>query len=278
MDLSIIIAHFDPGKHPNCFESFQKTLQSISDQKDSFNIEVIVSDDGSQSNSQISTLKTGKIEWNDRTIFDLSNKPLHDFLEKNNTPNSNISHWLYLPKDKHCMSKARLWNVAASLAKSEHLFFLDDDNYFISDNSIETIINLFNDYSVIFGQIQDSNGRFRLFESKRVQGTTFGIKKSILNEIGGFGEWTEQISCGIDSDLWYKLYKHHQLKNYKACFTDSIQTIDSCSKRWRPFIGTFFRNRKSVKKFKQEHGCKDYRKSKYNSSRLKHLWLENLVE
>jgi hypothetical protein len=189
-----------------------------------------------------------------------------------------ISHWLYLPKDKKCMSKARLWNVASSIAKSENLFFLDDDNFFISDNSIDNIFILFNDYDVFFGQIQESNGKLRKFESKRVQGTTFGVKKELLNKIKGFGEWTEQISCGIDSDVWFKLYSQYQKQKFKACFTDSIRTLDSCSKRWRPFISTFFRNRRAVKYFNQEHGCQNYKNPKYNPSRIKKLWMENLME
>ena len=44
------------------------------------------------------------------------------------------------------------------LSNSNYLCFLDDDNYFISDNSIENIINLFKNYSLIIGLIKDNNG------------------------------------------------------------------------------------------------------------------------
>ena len=241
MDLSLIIAHYNPGNNPACVSSFRKTLQEIKYQRENFNIEVIICDDGSKDNEDILSYNPQVINRNGRDIFDLSTSILDNWLKKNNYDYSEISHWLFLPKDKICMSKARLWNTAIELSKSENLFFLDDDNYFISMNSISTILELFDKYEVVFGQIQDKSGRFRNFESNRVQGTTFGIKKSVINDINGFGEWTEKTSCGIDSDLWLKLYNHFKNNNeFKACFTNSIQTIDSFSKRWKPFINTFF--------------------------------------
>ena len=70
--------------------------------------------------------------------------------------------------------------MAAIQSTSNNLFFLDDDNYFISDNTIETIFNLLKEYYLVFGQIQDSIGHFRPYSSRRVLGTTFGVKKETL--------------------------------------------------------------------------------------------------
>ena len=42
MDLSIIIAHYDPGNHPLCLKSFHKTLNQIESQKGNYKIEVII--------------------------------------------------------------------------------------------------------------------------------------------------------------------------------------------------------------------------------------------
>ena len=50
MDLSIIIAHYDPGNHLDCLNSFQKTLTEILAQKAEYSIEIIIADDGSVSN------------------------------------------------------------------------------------------------------------------------------------------------------------------------------------------------------------------------------------
>ena len=59
------------------------------------------------------------------------------------------------------MSKARVVNQAVELSSSDYLCFLDDDNYLISNNSIENIINLFKNYNLIIGQIKDNNGKYR---------------------------------------------------------------------------------------------------------------------
>ena len=275
MDLSIIIAHYDPGNHPNCVASFKKTLESISSQKNDYNIEIIIADDGSINNNTIQILQTQTILQNGRHVHLLENSLLNEFLESRSMNESQISKWLYLPKDIPCMAKARLLNVATSIAKSENLFFLDDDNYFISEESIDKIINLLKKYTLIFGQIQDSNGHLRTYSSNRVQGTTFGIKKNTLIASGGFGEWTEEVSSGVDSDLWWKLYTyfiaHPELK---AAYTTSIQTIDSCSKRWKPHIKQFFRHLAVKKLFNKIHGCSNYRSSRKNPSRIKSNWLK----
>ena len=187
-----------------------------------------------------------------------------------------ISKWIYIPKTKLCMSKARLLNYATKLSKSENLLFLDDDNYFISENSLQKLLYLFSEYELIFGQIKDRSGKLRNFSSNRVQGTTIGIKKGTLELAGGFGSWTEQISCGIDSDLWIKLYKYHKLKTIRACYTNQIQTYDSCSKRWKPYT-KLFKDFIVRKKFKEIYGIKNYKNVKHNPSRNKSLWIKNLI-
>ena len=279
LDLSIIIAHFDPGNHPNCATSFKKTLENISNQNENYNIEIIIADDGSPSNKTIQTMQTPTILQNGRQVHLLENSPLNEFLESRSMNGFKISKWLYLPKDIQCMSKARLLNVATSIAKSENLFILDDDNYFISNQSIDKIMTLLKKYTLIFGQIQDSNGHLRAYSSHRVQGTTFGIKKDILIASGGFGEWTEKVSSGVDSDLWWKLYTYFNAHpELKGAYSSSIQTIDSCSKRWKPHIKQFFRHLAVKKMFYKIHGCSNYRSAKKNPSRLKNLWLKNLSE
>ena len=176
------------------------------------------------------------------------------------------------------MSKAKLWNYATQYTKSKYLFFLDDDNYFISNNSIDNIIKLFSNYDIIFGQIKDSNNKLRYYNSSRVQGTTIGLKKSIIEKIGGFGEWTEKVSCGIDSDLWWKLYHYFQKYHHlQACYTSDIQTLDSCSKRWKTHIKTFFRNYALKKLFEERNGCSNYRSINTNPSRRKFNWIIDLT-
>ena len=278
MDLSIIIAHYDPGNHPSCIESFHNTLKQIELQKEDYEIEVIIADDGSVTHQNIQSLGSPLRDLDEKIIYQLKGKNLSNWKNENDFNYSSITHWLYLPKIKPMMSKARIGNAAVAITCSENLFFLDDDNYFISENTITTIIKLLKKYQLVFGQIQDNNGKLRSYSSNRVQGTTFGIVKHQIEEAGLFGEWTEKVSCGIDSDLWYKLYQHFQNNNHlQACYTSDIQTLDSCSKRWKAHINTFFRNYALKKRFKAIHGCSNYRSINHNPSRSKASWIIDLT-
>ena len=97
-------------------------------------------------------------------------------------------------------------------------------------------------------------------------------------EAGLFGIWTEKVSCGIDIDLWWKLYHYFQKHLYlKACFTSDIQTLDSCSKRWKAHINTIFRNYALKKLFNEIHGCKNCSSVSKNPSRNKSIWIEDLT-
>lgn len=275
--LSIIIAHYLPNTLGS-INPLIKTLSIINQQKENFNIEVIVADDGSKYSKQIITNHSRLIEINNshRKLYCLEDNKLNQFLEKLDISKNLIDKWIYLPKDKPCMSKAKVINYSVKLSSSENLLFLDDDNYFVSQKSISNLLNLFNTYDFIIGQIIDNNNRKRLYKSNRVQGTTIAIKKDIFNSIKGFGEWTEEYSCGIDSDFWLKLYSYYIKNQFNACYTDQISTYDSFSKRWGKYT-KIFGDFKLKKAFKKLYGCKNYKNKKHNLSRNKKLWIKNLV-
>ena len=278
MDLSIIIAHYNPGNLPDCLNSFHKTLTEISAQKVDYEIEIIIADDGSVTHQDIQYLGSPITDQDERTIYQLEGNALATWKRENDFNYSSISHWLYLPKIEPMMSKARISNIAIAKTSSENLLFLDDDNYFISENTIDSIIKLFQKYQLVIGQIKDNNGRLRPYSSSRVQGTTFGVKKETIIEAGSFGKWTEAVSSGVDSDIWWKLYYYFEKNSHlKACYTSKIQTLDSCSKRWRPHIKQFFRHRAVKKLFHQIHGCTNYRSVSMNPSRDKSNWMDNLT-
>ena len=276
MDLSIIIAHYNPGENNSYLNSFYKTLQKIEEQKEKYKVEIIIADDGSLTHKNIINSGTLKYDKDQRAYYHLQGRQLNQWKENNNFYYNSIKHWIYLPKIKPMMSKARIGNISTNIANSKNLFFLDDDNYFLSNNTIHTIISLLKKYSLVIGQIQDNNGRLRHYSSYRVQGTTFAIHKNHFINAGQFGEWTENVSCGVDSDLWWKLYNYFIDKKLKACYTKEIQTIDSCSKRWKSHIKTIFRNQAVKKLFNQIYGCPNYRAKSYNPSRDKKKWLINL--
>jgi len=278
--LSIIIAHYYPNV-TNYDNPLFKTLDTIDkDYNKNKNLEVIIADDGSHYSKSIIDDYSIKIDIpNDiRDIYVIEDKKLNSFLDKISLNYPFIKKWVYLPKLIKCMAKSRVLNHASKLSDNNQLLFLDDDNYFISDNSTDNVLILFNEYDFIVGQIKDNNGRLRQFSSHRVQGTTIAIKKDILLSIGGFGEWTEEFSCGIDSDLWIKIYNYfNEHKTLKSCYTSKISTYDSHSKRWGKFT-KIFKERNIRKKFKELYSCKNYKKSYYNPSRKKELWIENLID
>ena len=278
-DLSIIIAHYLPSDNAR-LNPLIKTLESINSQKNNYNIEIIIADDGSDyANDIINNFSKKKsIKDDKRDIYVLNNNKLNLWLKNKNINPSLISNWVYIPKYINCMSKARVVNQAVKLSNSDYLCFLDDDNYLISDNSIENIINLFKNYNLIIGQVKDNNREFRFYSSHRVQGTTIAVKKNIIENIDGFGEWTEEFSCGVDSDLWIKLFTYfNEDKNLKACYTNQFSTYDSYSKRWKKYT-KIFKEIKLRKKFNELYNCKNYKNYKYNLSRQKKLWIENLID
>jgi len=274
--LSIIISHYvsDINKNP-----LFKTIESIVNQAKNMAIEIIIADDGSQYSKKIINNYSEKKEIlnDERFFYILEKEELNLFLTENNIENKLITKWVYLPKLFKCMSKARVANQAVKLSESNLLLFLDDDNYLISDDSITNILSLFNKYDFIVGQVQDQNEKLRTYNSSRVQGTTLGIKKEIFNIIQGFSTWTENYSCGVDSDFWIKLFRYHgKNAEFKACYTNTIMTCDSYSKRWKKYT-KFLKEIRLKYKFYKLYGCKNYKNKKYNLSRNKKIWIDNLI-
>ena len=275
--LSIIIAHYAPESGGDCDGVLQRTIEQIIRQQDAAQCEVLIADDGSPAHRAITQRAQGTPVSDGRLLYTLSGDALTAWCAENGIDDALISQWLYLPKTRPpAMSKARLWNLATGKAAASRLLFLDDDNLFIGDKNITNLLALSGSYQVIFGQVADRSGRYRSFQSQRVQGTTFMLTKEIYQRMGGFGEWTEATSSGIDSDLWWKLYREYQSgRSFRACYTSEVRTEDTCSKRWAAWTG-WFRRRAVIKAFKREHGCRNYRKAKFNPSRIKANWMENL--
>ena len=90
MDLSIIIAHYNPGNHPTCLDAFHKTISTINHLN--FSIEIIIADDGSITNKNIPMLAKSKINQNDKNIFHLHGKSLEIWKKENNFDYPMIKH------------------------------------------------------------------------------------------------------------------------------------------------------------------------------------------
>ena len=274
--ITIIISHYDPGNSIKAKTAFLKTLETLSEQEYTCKLEIIIADDGSYYTPILEN--SLKKEANEYYQLDKQNikKLLSDFYNSPKFSNI-IDEWIVLPKKQNKMYKPKVLNISASIADGDLIFFLDDDNYFCHNDSIKNIMDLYQKYKIIFGQVIDNNGRKRSYKSSRVQGTTFGIDKAIFNKINGYGEWTIKMSNGVDSDIWWKLFQYSQKNNIRGCYSSSIQTVDVCSKRWKKFTPSILRIWKLKKEFNKKYGCKNYRSKIYNPSRNKTLWLDNLT-
>ena len=274
-DLSIIIAHFKPRDLTG--NPLIKTITEINNQKDQYKIEIIIADDGSLYDYPFEENYSSIGSFKEKDVYILDDKILKEFLLGQDLDIKGISKWAHYPKINNSMNKAFITNCAVNISKSKNLLLLDDDNYFISKKSIESLVKLFENYDLVFGQIKDNNNRYRSYESYRVQGTTIGIKKNIFNEIGGLGEWTSEFSCAVDSDFWIKLYNYYNQYKISGCYTNQISTYDSFSKRWKKYT-KFFKEIRLKKKFNKLYSCKNYKSYRSNYSRQKKLWLDNLIK
>tara|TARA_B100001996_G_scaffold264342_1_gene206230 strand:- start:4527 stop:5360 length:834 start_codon:yes stop_codon:yes gene_type:complete len=274
-DLSIIIAHFKPRDLIG--NPLIKTINEINNQKGECKIEIIIADDGSFYDYPFEKKYSSISCFKEKDVYLLNDKILKEFLLAQGLDIKGISKWAHYPKINNSMNKAFITNCAVNISKSKNLLLLDDDNYFISKNSIESLVKLFENYDLVFGQIKDNNNRYRSYDSHRVQGTTIGIKKNIFNEVGGLGEWTSEFSCAVDSDFWIKLYNYYNKYKINGCYTNQISTYDSFSKRWKKYT-KFFKEIRLKKKFNKLYSCKNYKSYRSNYSRQKKLWLDNLIK
>ena len=138
--LSIIIAHYLPSQ--NVFENpLKKTISIIEKENTNHNIEIIIADDGSNYSKELTSSFTEEVK--DKNIYILKDLKLKSFLDKIQIKSKLIKKWVNLPKKVQRMSKARVVNYGTKLAKNDKFLFLDDDNYFISYNSIDNLLKLF---------------------------------------------------------------------------------------------------------------------------------------
>jgi hypothetical protein len=226
MQISVIIAHYAPE------ESYRRvliqTIQSIRNQDYSGRVEIAICDDGSH--------------WSRSLLQGESTKGVFERSEIEQEPllqDLDID-WYLVGRRTSQYNKAVLWNLAADLVQSDALVFLDDDHPFLRQDSITSYAKYLQKYEFVIGRIQNRGGVFRLFRDGQVQGSNFGIKKSLLNDIGRFNEATSLWGAGEDSDLFWKVYSKigRQNRQHKqACYAGDIVTADLCSYRWASCTG-----------------------------------------
>ncbi|MFH1727663.1 MAG: glycosyltransferase family 2 protein [Pseudomonadota bacterium] len=221
MTISIIIAHYAPDIKYR--DVLKKTIESIRNQDYPETVDIAVSDDGSFWSK---TLNKSGDELTIYTRNSIENETLLKDLD--------IDYYLVTPFSKK-YKKAMLWNQALNLVSSEDIIFLDDDHAFKRNDSLTLYKKYFQDYEFVVGRIQEANNIYRIFSDPWVQGSNFGLKKKIIKDVGGFGEYTSNWGAGEDVDIFWKVYLKFKKKiNRKnAYFAGEIITRDLCKGRWK---------------------------------------------
>ncbi len=280
--MDIIVAHYLPAARDRCREQVTQALKTLNTAAQEVDGKLHLCDDGSPDGQPPSDLVDREIELaTDCTAMILTAERARTWaarrLEMKPEELDHLETYYYAPKTRPISRKARLWNLAVSRSREPVLAFFDDDNLLLDPSMLRHFRELLERYEVVFGQIIDRSGHRRSFNSHRVQGTTFAIRRPTLEAIGGFGEWTEEVSSAIDSDLWWKLYQHlGSRRPHAAAFTTRVRSRDLCHKRWLPFAGRWFRHRRTRRAFARQYPCPDYTKVRYNPSRDKSRWMDNL--
>ena len=97
-DLSIIIAHFKPTGSVS-INPLIKTLDIIEQQKDNYNIQIIIADDGSNYTKSITECYSNKILVNEnKHLYSIEKLQLDNWLLDKKITNKLITHWVYFPK------------------------------------------------------------------------------------------------------------------------------------------------------------------------------------
>lgn len=252
--ISVVIAHFAVG--PADLELLRKTVASIRHQDYSGEIEILVGDDGSPWPSDCPWPKH----------FTVLNR--NEIRENTYLKDLQVD-WFVLGPRNGQFNKAILWNICVKTAGAEKLIFLDDDHPFLSQHSVERYAHYLDLYPFVVGRIQNPDGRFRSYYDRKVQGSNFAMCRWLLNEVGGFGEYTSAWGCGDDPDLFWRVFSyfrmHSLLQSRPALYASEIITQDLRSGRWRQKIVSSERFQQG---FLEKFGVDPYD----NDSRDKTLW------
>ena len=224
MSLSIIIAHYAPKV--NCekyFKLLKDNIDIIRGMHFSKDIEIIVCDDGSY--------------WS-FDLFDADSDEIIVLNKEKITENAifadlNIDKYYGL-KDIDQYRGVILKDKAIRNSKYEKIIILDDDHHFINKNSLTLFSKYLDKYIYVKGRVIGPDNIPQLFLSKNAQGTTYGFRKELYINCGGFSAYLFENGFGEDNDILYQFYNYLS-KNYSnkvSCFAADISTKDLASNRW----------------------------------------------
>lgn len=236
-DVAVCIQHYAPARQEaHCRDALRRAVDSVRDQDFQGRVQVVVTDDGSPWSRELAGDDPSRlIRAHDRTS--LGRFPAMADMD--------VDFHLYKPRTGY-FSKGVLWNAALAVTTAPLLVFLDDDHHFLRRDSLRRYAELLRRYELVVGHtrkyaFQDIDGVRHVlelgFNSPVVQGSNFGLRRSLLESIGGFEPRTLLWGTGDDPALFWKLHQRlRPLKPgapFRACYADAIVTENLHSGRWR---------------------------------------------
>ncbi|WP_300156531.1 glycosyltransferase [Solidesulfovibrio sp.] len=236
-DLTVCIQHYAPtGQEGTYREALKRAVDSVRRQDWDGTVRVVVTDDGSAWSAQLAGDDPARrIRAHDRASL-AGREAFRDI---------DADLYLYKPRTGY-FSKGVLWNAAVALTGSPRLVFLDDDHHFLRPDSLRRYAELLDRYELVVGDTREYRFRdcdgvrhsMRLgYESPVVQGSNFGLRRELLQAVGGFDKRTFLWGTGDDPALFWKLFQHLRPASpeapLRACYAEAIVTENPYSGRWR---------------------------------------------
>jgi len=235
-DMTVFIQHYCPKGQEDVFrESLRRCIKSIREQQYGGRCQIIVSDDGSSWSKEL-----GDGVGNGIRAYVKAELSAFDCMA-----DMDVDCYLYKNRTGY-FSKGVLWNAARKLATADKFVFLDDDHFFRNGDALTMYADSLDEWKLVVGRTRsyrfmDVDGVFHVqhmgFESPVVQGSNFGVRRDVLESVGGFDDRTFIWGTGDDPVLFWKLYEHLRPADYQremqACYVDAIETENPYSGRWQ---------------------------------------------
>lgn len=241
--ISVVIAHY--ASTPEHRAVLVETVRSIRRQSFPGRVEIAVSDDGSVWSAPL--LEEGE----PHRVFtreEIVAEPRFEGLDID---------LFVLGQPSPRYGKALWWNIAAKRATSDYLVFLDDDHAFTRRDALALFYRYLGKYRFVMGRLLNPTRAYRLYNDRSVQGTTFAMRRELLEAVGGFGEETADWARGEDADIFHKVYVELTRDGFEprqALYAGEIITVDRCSGRWRGCSGGELED--FYKGFAERHGVR----------------------